>query len=74
MFQRLINQSLYQEILLLQKFNAISGKVLKPQKNQPPTSENETVFIFCLFFELGFQPRNFSVEKKSFHANLKNVN
>jgi hypothetical protein len=43
--QRLINQSLFHEILLLQKFNEIRGKVLKPKKNQPPTSEkNETVF------------------------------
>ena len=30
--QRLINQSLYQEILLLQKFNDIGGKVLKSKK------------------------------------------
>ena len=30
--QRLKNQSLYHEILLLQKFNDISGKVLKPKK------------------------------------------
>ena len=37
-FQRLINQSFYQEILLLQKFNDIGAKVLKP-KNQPPTSD-----------------------------------
>jgi hypothetical protein len=38
--QRIINQSLYQEILLLQKFNDIGGKVLK-QKNKPPTSEKK---------------------------------
>ena len=31
--QRLINHSLYQEILLLQKFNDIGGKVLKPKKS-----------------------------------------
>ena len=37
--QRLINQSLYQEILHLQKFNDIGGKVLKAKNNQPPTSE-----------------------------------
>ena len=50
--QRLINQSLYQEILLLQKFIDISGKVLKLKKIQPPTSEkkNEAVFYF---FEVG---------------------
>ena len=42
--QRLKNHSLYHEILLLQKFNDISGKVLKPKK-QPPTSEkNEALF------------------------------
>ena len=29
--QKLINLSLYQEILLLQKFNGIGGKVLKPK-------------------------------------------
>ena len=39
--QRLINQSLYQEILLLQKFIDISGKVLKSKKIQPPTSEKK---------------------------------
>ena len=38
-FQRLINQSCYQEILLLQKFNDLLGKVLKPKKIQPPTSK-----------------------------------
>ena len=32
--QRLIKQSLYQEIILLQKFNDISGKVLKPKKKE----------------------------------------
>ena len=31
--QRLINLSLYQEILLLQKFDDISEKVLKPKKS-----------------------------------------
>ena len=30
--QRLINLSLYHEILLLQKFNDTGGKVLKPKK------------------------------------------
>ena len=39
--QRLMNQSLYQEILVLQKFNDIGGKVLKPKKIQPPTSEKK---------------------------------
>ena len=37
--QRLKNQSLHHEILLLQKFTDISRKVLKPKRNQPPTSE-----------------------------------
>ena len=36
--QRLTNQSLYNKILLLQKFNDIGGKVLKPKKIQTPTS------------------------------------
>ena len=72
--QRLINQSLYQEILLLQKFNDILGKVLKPKRNQPPTSEKNEAVFYLFFFKLGFRPRNFSVEKKSFYANLKNVN
>ena len=40
-FQRLINQSFYQEILLLQKFNDIGGKVLKPKKIQPPTPKKK---------------------------------
>jgi hypothetical protein len=39
--QRLINQSLYQEMLLLKKFNDIGGKVLKPKKIQPPTSKKK---------------------------------
>ena len=39
--QRLINLSLYHEIPLLQKFNDTSGEVLKPKKNQPPTSEKQ---------------------------------
>ena len=50
-FQRLINQSFYQEILLLQKFNDIGGKVLKPKKIQPPTSKKKMrpFFIFSFF-------------------------
>ena len=47
-YKGFINQSLYQEILLLQKFDDISGKVLKP-KNQPPTSENRNEAVFYLF-------------------------
>ena len=38
--QRLINQSLYQEMLLLQKFNDISGKVLKPKKSASKLRKN----------------------------------
>ena len=50
-FQRLINQSLFQEMLLLQKFNDIGGKVLKPKKIQPPTSKKKLrpFFIFSFF-------------------------
>ena len=36
---RLKNQSLYHKMVLLQKFNDIGGKVLKPKKIQPPTSK-----------------------------------
>ena len=48
---RLKNHSLYHKILLLQKFNDISGKVLKPKKIQPPTSKKkiEAVFHFFIF-------------------------
>ena len=51
---RLKNQSLYHKILLLQKFNYPLGKVLKPKKIQPPTSEkkNEAVFLFFNIFKL----------------------
>ena len=50
-FQRLINQSFYQEILLLQKFNEIGGKVLKPKKRKEkkissPISEKKMRPIF----------------------------
>ena len=38
-FQRLINQTFYHEILLLQKFNDLLGKVLKPKQIQPPISK-----------------------------------
>ena len=44
--QRLIHQSLYQEILLLQKFNDIEGKVVKPKKKSTSNlrKNNETTF------------------------------
>ena len=68
--QRLINQSLYQEMLLLQKFNDILGKVLKPKKIQPPTSKKKikAVFHFFIFlnwdFDLDF--RSFEIKKRLF--------
>ena len=46
--QRLLNQSLYQEMLRLQKFNDIGGKVLKPNKNQPPTSRKNQAVLFLI--------------------------
>ena len=71
--QRLINQSLYHEILLLQKFNDLLGKVLKPKKIQPPTSKKKLrpFFIFLNWdFDLDF--RSFEIKKK--YSHLKNVN
>ena len=42
--QRFLFQSLFHEILLLQKFNDISGKVLKPKKfSLQPQKRNETI-------------------------------
>ena len=42
---RLINLSLYHEILLLQKFNDTGGKVLKPKKiSLQPQKKNEAVY------------------------------
>ena len=49
--QRLRNQSLYHEILLLQKFDARRGKVLKPNKTDPPASEKKGP-VFLVFFLL----------------------
>ena len=50
---RLKNQSLYHKILLLQKFNDTGGKVLKPKKNQPPTSEKKwgCVWLCLIVFD-----------------------
>ena len=60
--QRLINH----EILLLQKFNDIGGKVLKPPKNQPPTSEKKLRPFFsfkCQFLgDLGLKNWQFSLK------------
>ena len=74
--QRLLNQSLYQEILILQKFNDIGGKVLKPKKNSASNLKKIKWgrFLFFNFLKLGFWLCNFSIEKKSFHSHLKNVN
>ena len=74
--QRLINQSLYQEMLLLQKFNDILGKVLKPKKIQPPTSkkEIEAVFHFFIFLNWDFDLDFRSFEIKKIYSHLKNVN
>ena len=47
--QRLINKSLYPEILLLQKFNAIGGKVLKPGDRQ---RVDEIKYCGSYFFQL----------------------
>ena len=48
--QRLINQSFYQEILLLQKFNDIGGKVLKPKKIslQPQKKKMRLFLVFIV--------------------------
>ena len=76
MFQRLINQSLYQEMLLLQKFNDISGKVLKPKKNSASNLKKKIEAVFHFFislnwdFDLDFR----SFEIKKIYSHLKNVN
>ena len=46
-----MNQSLYQEMLLLQMFNDIEGKVLKPKKNSASNLKKkiEAVFHFFIF-------------------------
>jgi len=63
-------------MLLLQKFNDIWGKVLKPKKIQPPASkkQNEAVFYFFIFLNWDFDLDLWSFEKKSFYSHLKNVN
>ena len=73
---RLINQSLYQEMLLLQKFNDFRGKVLKPKKNSASNlkKQNEAVFYFFIFLNWDFNLDLWSFEKKSFYSHLKNVN
>ena len=54
-----INQSFYQEILLLQKFNDIGGKVLKPKKIQPPTSKKKNEEVFFVFLKIGISALKF---------------
>ena len=41
--QRSYSKSLISK--LVQKFNDMSGKVLKPKKNQPPASNKMTLFL-----------------------------
>ena len=57
--QRLKNQSLYNKSLLLQKFTDILGKVLKPKKNPPPTSEKKMrlffIFKYQIFWDFGLE-------------------
>ena len=73
--QRLINQSLYQEILLLQKFDNISGKVLRPKKiSLQPQKRKWGRFLFIYFLNCDFNLEISQLRKKGFHANLKNVN
>ena len=49
------NQSLYHKILLLQKFNDISGKVLKPKRNSASNlKKNEKWPHFFLRLEADF--------------------
>ena len=63
-------------MLLLQKFNDISGKVLKTKKNQPPTSKKkiEAVFNFLIFLNWDFHLDFRSFEIKKNYSHLKNVN
>ena len=58
--QRLINLSLYHEILLLQKFNDILGKVLKPKKIQPLTSKKMRLFLFFNNWDFDLEISHFS--------------
>ena len=53
-------------MLLLQKFNDISGKVLKPKKIQPPTSKKkiEAVFHFFIFLNWDFDLEISHLRKK----------
>ena len=53
---------------------ALEGKVLSQKKSASNLRKKMRPFLSIYFFKFGFPPRNFSVEKKSFHANLKNVN
>ena len=60
-------QSLYQEIILLQKFNDILGKVLKPKKkiSLQPQKKKLRPFFFFHFLKIGISTSKFlSWEKK----------
>ena len=59
--QRLINLSLYHEILLLQKFNDARGKVLKPKKiSLQPQKKMRPFLVFNVNFwgDLGLENGN----------------
>ena len=65
--QRLINLSLYHEILLLQKFNDISGKVLKPKKiSLQPQKKNEAVYdcVWLCLMAVVYQDPKFLIFQK----------
>ena len=55
-FQRLINQSFYQEIILLQKFIDLLGKVLKPKKKSASNLRNKCGhFLFLLNWDFNLE-------------------
>jgi hypothetical protein len=61
----LINQSLYQEILLLQKFNDIGGKILKPKKiSLQPQKKIDAIFLFYFFKNWDFDLEISQLRKK----------
>ena len=67
--QRLKKQSLYHEILLLQKFNDRRGKVLKSIKTQPPTSKKSVFFSFLIVSDCMVYPDS----KFLIFFNIKNL-
>ena len=62
-FQRLINQSFYQEILLLPKFNDISGKVLKPKKSTSNLKKKLRPFFIFLNWDFDLDFSSFGIKK-----------